>query len=135
MQRSTSTLAIPLEKSYPPLRVVDQPSRLQWRKLAIVTTEETRFIRFDDIIYCKSVSNYTTIYVQGGKSYMCSKTLKEIEAKLPSDQFLRVHDSYLVNVQSITCLKKKTGELEIENNLLLPISRAKKTAIYQLLSL
>ena len=135
MPRSTSTLAIPLEKNYPPVRVIGQPVRIQWKKLAIVTTGETRFIRYDDIIYCKSVSNYTTIYVQGGKSYMCSKTLKDVQAKLPSDQFLRIHDSYVVNVQSITCLKKKTGELEIENNLLLPISRARKTAIYGLLSL
>ncbi|RYZ30648.1 MAG: LytTR family transcriptional regulator [Chitinophagaceae bacterium] len=135
MQRSTLPLALPLEKAYPHLRVVDEPVRLKWRKLAIVTTEETRFVPYDDILYCKSLSNYTTIYVQGGKSYLCSKTLKDIEAKLPSDQFLRIHDSYLVNVQSVTCLKKKTGEMEIENTILLPISRAKKTAIYQLFNL
>lgn len=135
MQTSTSPLAIPSVKSNPPLRVLEQPARLRWRKLAIVTTEEIRFIRFEDIIYCKSVSNYTNVYVQGGRTYLCSKTLKDIEAKLPADQFLRIHDSYVVNIECITSLKKKTGEMEIENNLLLPISRAKKAAIYQLFNL
>lgn len=135
MQRSTSTIAIALEKSYPPLRIVDEPVRLKWKKLAIITTEEVRFIRFEDIVYCKSVSNYKTIYVQGGKSYFCSKTLKDIEDKLPKESFLRIHHSYLVNLHCITSLRKKTGEMEIDNKLLLPISRTQKKVLYEMLGL
>ena len=97
--------------------------------------DEVRFISFEEIIYCKSINNYTTVFIQGGKSYLCSKTLKDIESKLPSDVFFRIHHSYLVNLQSITALKKQSCEVEIENKLMLPVSRTQKTALYELLGL
>ncbi len=68
--------------------------------------EEVRFIAFEDIIYCKSTNTYTTIFVSGGKSYLCCKILKEIETKLPGDQFSSIHQSYVVNLQCIVALKK-----------------------------
>ena len=109
--------------------------KIAWKKLAVSTSNEVRFIPFEAIIYCKATSNYTTVYVQGGTSYLCCKTLKDVEARLPADMFIRIHHSYLVNLHCITSLKKNTGELEIENKLLLPISRNKKMELYELFNL
>ena len=134
MDYSASALSIPIKKSDNSLKALQpQPAKRNWKKLAIPSMEEVRFIPFEDILYCKSTNNYTTVFVKGGKSYMCCKILKEIEARLPADQFFRIHQSYLVNLECVTCLKKHTGELEIENKLLLPVSQIKKTALYKLL--
>jgi len=161
MNISTPASTIPLQKSFGSLKALPAPvapvhvltnrnlhplkeidredtnhgKRVSWKKLAVAMTDETRFIPFEDIVYCMSTSNYTTIFIRGGTSYLCCKTLKDIEAKLPSDTFIRIHQSYLVNLHCITSLKKNTGELEIENKLLLPISRYKKTELYELFNL
>ena len=147
MDTLQSAPTIPLQKKYSnlkalptpvaPVRVLIPDSRGNpyWKKLAVAMTDETRFIPFEDIIYCMATSNYTTIFIRGGTSYLCCKTLKDIEAKLPSDTFVRIHQSYLVNLHCITSLKKQTSELEIDNKLLLPVSRNKKMELYELFNL
>lgn len=61
-------------------------------------------IRYDDIIYIEASQNYVTIHVAGNKSHLVYLTLKEVEDFLPSDKFIRVHKSYLINEQKITCI-------------------------------
>lgn len=130
-----SAVAIPLKKNYGNLIAIPPVKKTLLRKLAVSLSDEVRFIAFEDIIYCKSTSNYTTIFTQDGKSCLCCKTLKDIEAKLPPDSFIRIHHSYLVNLNSITAFKKQSCELEIDNKLLLPVSRTHKMALYELLGL
>jgi two-component system LytT family response regulator len=106
--------------------------KIAWKKLAVYTKDEIKFIPFEDISYCLASNNYATIFTRNGSSYLCAKTLKEIESKLPSDLFIRIHHSYLVNIQFITSLKRHSNELEIDNKIILPISRSRKNELYEL---
>ena len=115
------------------LKLLPPHKKTQWKKLAVANLDETRFIPFDEIMYCKSINNYTTVFVQNGKSYLCCKTLKETASSLPDNQFVRIHRSYLVNIQCISALKKHDNELELNNTISLPISRTQKTSLYYLL--
>ncbi len=135
MDISTSAVAIPLKKNYGKLKAIPPIKKSLLKKLAVSLSDEVRFIAFEDIIYCRSNSNYTTIFTQDGNHYLCCKTLKDIESKLPPDNFIRIHHSYLVNLQSITAFKKQSCELEIDNKLLLPVSRSHKTMLYELLGM
>ena len=101
-----------------------------FKKLAIATIDEVRFIAYDDIVYCQAINNYTSVHTRSGKSILCCKTLKEIESKLPADDFIRIHQSYLVSIVDITAIKKQSGEIEIGDKLLLPVARRKKLEIY-----
>lgn len=130
MSNIKKVAAVPLQGL---LKLLPPNKKPQWKKLAVANVNEIRFIPFDDIIYCKSINNYTTVFVQNGKSYLCCKTLKEIASNLPDDQFVRIHHSYLVNIQCITSLKKNDNELELNNTISLPISRTQKTSLYYLL--
>lgn len=67
------------------------------------------FLNFDQIFLIKSSSNYTYFYTRDLQKMMVSKTMKEFEPYL-SEQFLRVHRSYIINVVGIKFLnttKKK----------------------------
>jgi two-component system LytT family response regulator len=130
MSNTKQVAAVPLQGL---LKLLPPDKKTQWKKLAVANVNEIRFILFDDIIYCKSINNYTAVFVQKGKSYLCCKTLKEIASGLPNDQFVRIHHSYLVNIQCITALKKHDNELELNNTIALPISRTQKTSLYYLL--
>jgi two-component system LytT family response regulator len=107
--------------------------KVTWQKLAVHTMDEVRFIPFDDILYCSAQINYTRIFTRNGKVLLCSKTLKEVEKNLPEDQFIRIHHSHLVNIHTVTAMKKKDAMLEINYETLLPISRNMKKYVADLL--
>lgn len=100
--------------------------KVNWQKLAVHTLDEIRFIPFDEILYCSAQTNYTKIFTRNGKSFLCSKTLKEIEKSLPDEDFIRIHHSHLVSIKDITALKRQEGVLEIDHQILLPYSRSMK---------
>lgn len=54
----------------------------------------------DDILYCKADNNYSVVHLNENQ-YLMSKTLREVESRLPDDMFVRVHRSYLVNIQQV----------------------------------
>ena len=59
-------------------------------------------IRFDEIKYIEGMSDYVRIYIEGrDKPVMSLLSIKGLEERLPSDRFMRVHRSYIVNLEKI----------------------------------
>lgn len=135
MKTTNQAIAIPLPERSEPFKVLQVSKKMLFKKLAITVNDEVKFIAYEDIIYCKSTSNYTTVFTRFDTSYLCSKTLKDVESKLPQDLFFRIHHSYVVNVQCIVSLKKQCCELELENHLRIPFSGNKKSELYKLLGI
>ena len=61
-------------------------------------------VKYDEIVYIEACQNYVNIHLINNKSHLVYLTLKEVEDFLPSDRFIRVHKSYLINEQKITCI-------------------------------
>ena len=57
-------------------------------------------IKYDDINYVKAEDNYTTIYLNDD-DLLASMNLKVLSEKLPTEQFVRIHRSYLINIKKI----------------------------------
>ncbi|MCG1035981.1 LytR/AlgR family response regulator transcription factor [Polaribacter sargassicola] len=55
---------------------------------------------FDEILYVESLSDYIKIYTTE-KVLVTRETISNIEMKLPSQQFLRIHRSYIVNLNKV----------------------------------
>ena len=53
-----------------------------------------------DILYIEADRNYSHIFTKN-KEYMLSITLKHIEDKIPVQQFIRVHRSFIINLAQI----------------------------------
>ncbi|MDA3929474.1 MAG: response regulator [Prolixibacteraceae bacterium] len=58
-------------------------------------------VKYSDIYYLSAESSYTLVYTKNG-NFMYSCVLKKFEEKLPSNLFIRVHRSYIVNANYIT---------------------------------
>jgi len=76
-------------------------------------------ISVDDIVVAKADGLYTKIFTKT-KSYVVRDILKDIESKLPEEQFLRVHKSYVVNKKYI---KSFNGKFVIVDDQFIPIRR------------
>lgn len=111
-------------------------SNNEYPKIAFPSEYGYKLINSDKILYCKADINYTIIKLIDNSSFIISKTLKKIEELLPNNLFLRIHKSYLVNINAIKEYNNKEGSfLIISNQERLPISSRKKTEIIEKLSL
>ena len=58
-------------------------------------------IRMEDIIYIEGMREYVRIHIENSKSLMPLMSMHLLEEQLPSDKFMRVHRSYIVNLEKI----------------------------------
>ena len=97
-------------------------------KIALPTMEGLVFVNVKDILYCEASSNYTQIFTNEEK-YLVSKTLKEYDELLSDHNFFRIHNSYLININSIKkYVKGDGGYVVLNNNTSLDVSKRKKEA-------
>jgi len=94
--------------------------------LSLSTQEGWIVLKKSDIVRVESYKNYSTIVTEY-TSHTISKTLKYVEASLPSDSFYRVHNTHLVHFDFISkILKTDGGNVLMNNGDLVPISKGKK---------
>ena len=87
-------------------------------------------IKVDDLLFLKADDNYTRLYTKE-KKYMLSSTLKKVAEKLPFDNFIRIHRSFIVNTNFIDRIKD--GKLYIDKHKL-PIGRSYQDALFSKIS-
>lgn len=64
-------------------------------------------INTEDIKYLQGLKDYIKIYIKdSNKTVLTLSSFKEIQDKLPSNQFLRVHRSFIVNISFIKSVQK-----------------------------
>jgi len=101
-------------------------------KLVIKTTQKTYFIKTDEILYFQSDGSYTKVITQDYK-VLASKNLKYFQEILPKDQFIRPHQSYLINKLRTSGLKNNA--ILLDNGVEIPISVRRKSEIIKLLDM
>ena len=103
-------------------------------RIALATKESIEYVLPEDIILCSSESNYTMIYLAGGRKKLISRTLKDVEEWLQNYGFYRAHNSHLVNLSHIKeYVRTEGGYLLLSDGRTLPVSRNRKEGLLNLL--
>jgi two-component system, LytTR family, response regulator len=79
-------------------------------------------IELEDILYVEGLKDYVTIHTRQQKVISLQR-LKVLEDQLPADQFIRIHNSFIVALRAIDSIHK--GEIQV-GNALLPIGETYK---------
>lgn len=83
-----------------------------------------RRINFNDILYIEGLKDYVKVYLHGSKKPVLSlNTFKSLEKKLPAYRFMRVHRSYIVNLEKIEIIER--GRI-VFNTIYIPVSEQYK---------
>lgn len=116
--------------------VQDKEAAQRWpERISIKDGTEIQFVRVADIQWVDAAGDYMCIHA-GGNTHIMRTTMKQLEATLNPDTFLRVHRSSIVNANCITgaqtCLN---GEylLTLEGGAQLKVSRSHGHRIKSLL--
>ena len=106
-----------------------KPSSAQKYKMALPTNDGLVFVKLEDIIYCEADSNYTHIHMANGTHYLVSRTLKEYDSMLSEQDFFRIHNSFLINMNQIkSYVRGEGGYVVMTNEKSLDVSKRKKEA-------
>lgn len=85
---------------------------------SIFLKEEGKFVKVEvrKILFIEAQGDYMKVNIEGGKKLLILSTMKSIENKLPQKHFLRVHRSFIVNINKISDLTE--NNLLIEKNII-----------------
>lgn len=103
---------------------VQQPQSLI---ICIKSYGDYRYIDSEDILYFEADNNSTDIHLNNGEMITAFKTLKHFETVLPESQFLRIHNSYIINVSQVSRIHTGNTVCYIKNSTTkLPFSKSYK---------
>lgn len=88
-------------------------------------------INFSDINVIEAKGDYIRIKTDD-KGHMVHSTLRKIEDKLPSDLFLKVHRSFIINLSKIIDIEDNTVLIKRD---IIPVSRSKRAELMKRLNL
>ncbi|MBN1767328.1 MAG: response regulator transcription factor [Prolixibacteraceae bacterium] len=96
-------------------------------KIALPLTDKIEFIEVTSILRCKGEGNYTHIHLINGEKILVSKTLKEFDELLSEHNFLRVHQSHLINLNEVkSYIKTDGGYIKMKDGSTVNISRQRR---------
>ncbi|HTR28869.1 MAG TPA: LytTR family transcriptional regulator DNA-binding domain-containing protein [Puia sp.] len=88
-------------------------------------------VKFEDILFCEGMKDYTQIYIKGrSEPILTLNNLKSFSFKLPSEEFIRVHRSYIVSLTHIDSIAR--NEIYIGKKII-PIGDSFKDDFYQII--
>lgn len=87
-------------------------------------------IRFDQINYIEGLKDYVILHTPNGR-VVTLQTMKSLEIKLPSDIFMRVHRSFIVNMGNISIIEGNTIQIEKK---IIPIGKNYKDVLLNIIN-
>lgn len=101
-------------------------------RIALPTVEGIYFVKREEIIRVEAMSNYSVFNLVNMSRIIVSKTLKEYETMLESQNFLRINRSVIVNLDYVVKYKKGDGGcVELVGGSEFEVSPSRKYALIQ----
>lgn len=111
--------------------LLDHFEKKKISRIAIPTAEGLQFILLEQILYLEANANYTNLFLPAGK-HVVSRSLKEFEDMLPTDCFIRIHHSYIINKNAVErYIRGEGGQVVLQNGSVLDVSKRKKLDFLQ----
>lgn len=104
-----------------------QPAAPRNGRIAVPDRNGLKIIQLSEIIYCEAEGNYTMFFLSDNNKILVCKTIKEYENLFPMETFVRIHNSYIINLEHIkSYVKGRGGQVEMSNGTFLDIARNRK---------
>lgn len=105
-------------------------------RITVRIGQKIKIIPVDDILYIKADGDYISIHTAEG-SWLKEQTMKYTEDRLPMNNFVRIHRSYIVNVHRISRIERygEKQQVILNNNEKIKISAARYQSLKQILGI
>ena len=118
-----------------PAEVSGEIPKQQSLIICVKSYGDYRYIDSEDVLYFEADNNSTDIHLNNGEMITAFKTLKHFETVLPPTQFLRIHNSYIINVNQVSRIHTGNTVCYIKNSTTkLPFSKSYKENVDLIIS-
>jgi DNA-binding LytR/AlgR family response regulator len=118
-----------------PAEVSGEIPKQQSLIICVKSYGDYRYIDSEDVLYLEADNNSTDIHLNNGEMITAFKTLKHFETVLPPTQFLRIHNSYIINVNQVSRIHTGNTVCYIKNSTTkLPFSKSYKENVDLIIS-
>jgi DNA-binding LytR/AlgR family response regulator len=104
----------------------NMPEEETLSRIAVKKNKEIRLISVMDILYIEANGDYVLIYTDTGR-FLKDKTMKYLETHLPVDRFVRIHRSFIINIDYLVKLElyeKEMYQVQLKGGITLKTSNA-----------
>jgi len=115
----------------------EEGQRRQLLKIPAVSRNRIALVETEKVIHLRAEGHYTWIQTAETQLF-CNLAINELESRLPADRFLRVHRSYIANLDYATEIVREDGNLMLRLEGLegaIPVSRSRAAPLMELLGL
>lgn len=111
----------------------DSDLSFQKKQIILRTTNSIYRVELDDILYYEAKKNYTIFHIASGEPIITSRTIKDYDDMLLEGNFMRLHQSYTINLKYMRRYFKDSCEVEMMNGVMIPVSFRRKEDLMRLL--
>lgn len=86
-----------------------KPDDANFQRLALHTQDKIYIVEIAEILRCESDGNYTRFHLKDKSTLLVTRTLKDFDDLLTPMNFIRVHQSHLVNIVFVREFNKRDG--------------------------
>jgi two-component system LytT family response regulator len=108
------------------LAAAARPTGAQTTRIVVRQGPRVHVIPVDKLDYAEAQDDYVSLHSEG-KSYLKQQTLSDLETSLDSARFVRIHRSYLLNLDRLSRIDTEDGEpkgVVLGDGTRLPLSRS-----------
>lgn len=98
--------------------------------LKLKANKQTHIVYFNEIIYVENLKDYLQIFTKS-KKIITRMAIRDLDNILPSDNFLRIHRSYIVSIKAIESFSNHSIKI---SNKELPVSRSYRNTVFKVLN-
>ena len=126
LQTETATAMDEGEGAEPASDGVDESNDKEY--ISIRADHKTSLVKLANIVYLESEGEYVRMHLNDGTKIVTLFRLKNMETSLPSEQFMRVHRSYIINLAYVAGYTK--GRVFLEGDDYVPIGDSYKETFH-----
>ncbi len=104
--------------------LIAKPNKLE--RIAIPNLDGIQIVDTKDIYCIMADSNYSIFQMKDDQKVIASKPIGDYEKLLDTFDFLRIHRSYIVNLNEVKKYSKRSGTIVLSNGLEIDVARTKK---------
>jgi two-component system, LytTR family, response regulator len=111
----------------------DNETPTQKKQIALRNADSIYRVAIDDIVSYEADKNYTLFHLNNGEKILVSHSMKEYDDLLLNMNFMRLHQSFTINLKHLKRFDKDSSEVVMSDNSKIPVSHRRKEELMRLL--
>lgn len=115
-------------------QLLETTTQKNFNRITLNTADGPVFTRTGEILRLETYGNYSFVYLINGERLLVPRNLKEFEEMLHEPEFVRVHQSHIVNTSLVKkVIKDEGGQAVMKDGSKIPVARRRKEEFLSLL--